>query len=336
MKDEKEQAIELLREFGATATPKFVDSGEALIYLAYKDEVLEKVITLLNSALVEPISNGIQRLRVNHEQLAKAVIERTFDAHTQVLRSKLAAVEKAADMWKKVALFGGGAKGSYASHTASTKLSFCIPERVSVGIQACSVAEEAAESESGTSVQQCSLISEEVKEWFGGWTAKILGMVDEKIELWCSLQPCLAVPMDVSQYEREDECSGFDDRAKAVVSRNSTRHAPRKMNSAMMRGNLSRKVSGKATEGRVLSSSLASGKTPVQITFARSYATPSIVPTPSRPNSDARSPQYAQPGSPLYVMRSISLQARATQPRGKQRASSSGAPKGWTTHLPQM
>ncbi|KAG5507899.1 hypothetical protein JIQ42_07190 [Leishmania sp. Namibia] len=335
MIDKKEQAIELLREFGATATPKFVDSGEALTYLAYKDEILGKVITLLNSALVEPISNGIQQLRINHEQLAKAVIERTFDAHTQVLRSNLAAVEKAAAMWKKVALFGGGAKGSYASHTASTKLSFCVPERVSVGMQACSVAEEAAASESGTSVQQCSLIFEEVKEWFEGWTAKTLGMVNEKIELWCSLQPCLAVPMGVSQYEREVESSRFDDSAKAVASRNSTRHAPRKMNSAMVRGNFSRKVSGKATEGRVLSS-FASGKNPVQITFARSYATPSIVPTPSRPNPDAHSPQYARPGSPLYVMRSINLQARATQPGGKQRASSSCAPKGWTTRLPQM
>ncbi|KAG5486593.1 hypothetical protein CUR178_07960 [Leishmania enriettii] len=335
MNDKKEQAIELLREFGATAAPKFVDSGEALTYLAYKDEILGKVITLLNSAFVEPTSNGTQRLRVNHEQLAKAVIERTFDAHTQVLRSKLIAVEKAADMWKRVALFGGSAKGSYVSHTASTKLGFCIPERVSVGMQACSVAEEAAASKSGTSVQQCSLISEGVKEWFEGWTAKILGMVGEKIELWCSSQPCLAVPMGVSQYER-DECSGLYDRAKAVASQNSTHHAPRKMNSVMVRGNFSRKVSDKATEGRVLSSSFASGKNPVEITFARSYATPSIVPTPSRPNPDGHSPQYAQTGSPLYVMRSINLQARATQPRGKQRASSSGAPKGWTTHLPQM
>ncbi|KAG5487497.1 hypothetical protein LSCM1_07452 [Leishmania martiniquensis] len=333
----KERAIALLREFRATATPKFVDSGDALTYLAYKDEVLEKVVNLLSSAFIEPIPNCMQRLHVNHEQLAKTVIERTFDAHTQVLRSKLAEAEKAADMWKKAALFGAAADGSSENHTAPAQLVFCIPERLSAGSQTRSVAEEAAASESSTNVQPCYLICEEVKEWLAGWVAKILDMVAEKLELWCSFQPCLAAPAGVGQQEHEGEHPRFDDCMKASASRNSMHHAFRKMNSAMVDGKMSRKEGGKATEeAGPAPPSLVSSETPVQITSSHSYATTSIVSIPRLSNADAHLSLYAPPGSPLYVLRPINLKARPRQSRGKQLASTSGAQKRWMPKLPQM
>ncbi|AYU75842.1 hypothetical protein LDBPK_040620 [Leishmania donovani] len=338
MNDGREQVIALLRELEATAIPKFVDSGEALTYMAYKDGVLEKAITLLNAAHIEPKASSIQPLRVNSEQLANAVIERVFDAHTRVLRSKLAEAEKAADMWKKVALCGGAEEGKSARHTALAQSTLCVPARVSVGSQVCSIDEDAAASDSNTSVQQCKLVCEAVKEWLAGWTTKMMSTVGEKLELWCSSQLGLT-PVRISQHEHEVRRPSLDDSLMVLDSRNSASHAPRKIDNARLHGgNISSAGKSKISEQKTSSSLVLSpGENPVQpLILSPLDAAASSGPTPSHPKVGTHSPQYAQPGSQLYVMRTMSLKARTKQLIGKQQAANSSTPVSRMPHLPHI
>ncbi|CAG9567735.1 hypothetical protein LMJF_04_0625 [Leishmania major strain Friedlin] len=338
MSNGKEQVIALLQELGTTAIPKFVDSGEALAYMAYKDGVLEKAITLLNSEHSEPKSSSIEPLRVNSEQLANAVIERVFDEHTRVLRSKLAEAEKAAGMWKKVALCGGAEEGKSVCHTALAQSTLCVPARVSVGSQVCSTDEDTAAFDSNASVQQRKLVCEAVKEWLAGWTAKMLSTVGEKLELWCSSQLGLT-PVRITQDEHEVRRPSLDDSLMALDSQNSSRHAPRQVDNARLSsGKISSRGKNKISARKTSPSlALSPGENHVQpLILSPLNAAASSVPTPSHPKVGTHSPQYAQPGSQLYVMRTMSLKARAKQLNGKQQAAISNIPVSRKPHLPHI
>ncbi|CBZ23295.1 hypothetical protein LMXM_04_0625 [Leishmania mexicana MHOM/GT/2001/U1103] len=338
MSDGRDEVIALLQELKATAIPKFVDSGEALTYMAYRDGVLEKAIALLNSEHIESESNRIQPLRVNSEQLANAVIERIFDEHTRVLRSKLTEAEKMADIWKKVALCGGAEEGKLAQHNALAQSALCVPARVSVGSQVCSTDEDAAASESNTNVQQCEFVFEAVTEWLTGWTTKMLSTVGEKLELWCSSQFGLT-PVRISKHAREVSRPSLDDSLMVLNSQNSASHAPRKIDNARLSsGKISRAGKSKISE-RTTSSSLAPspGENPAHpLILSPLDAAASCVPTPSHGKVGTHSPQYAQPESQLYVMQTMSLKARTKQLSGKQRAAISSIPVGRMSHLPHI
>ncbi|GET85669.1 hypothetical protein LtaPh_0406200 [Leishmania tarentolae] len=256
MSNGEEQVIALLQELGATALPKFVDSGEALTYMAYRDGVLEKAIRLLNSEYIGPSSNSIQPLRVNSEQLANSVIERIFDEHTQVLRSKLAEAEKVADMWKKVALFGGAEKGKSVCHTAPAQLTLPDSARVSIGLQVCGTDDDAAASESNMNTLQCEFLCEAVKKYLEGWCTEMLSIVEEKLQLWLSSQLYLA-SVTVSQHKHEVAHLSFDDGLLLLDKQNSVSQVPSFIGNAKLSSEtMSRAERNKSLTG-TMSSSIA-------------------------------------------------------------------------------
>ncbi|CAJ1005536.1 hypothetical protein Q4I28_000856 [Leishmania naiffi] len=339
MSDEREQAIALLRDLRATATPKFVDSGEALTYLVYKDEALEKAIAFLSPAYVKTTPENMRSLCVNHERLANAAIERIFDAHTHVLRSKLAEAEKAADMWKRVALFRGAEEGNSVRHITSAEPALCAPGRVSVSSQVCSTQVDVAATESKTSVPPCALVCEAVREWLADWNLKAQCLVNEKVELWCLSQRCLITHLRINRHEHEVGRPFFGGSLKVLGRRSSARPASRKINNARV-GNrkASCMESGEESEQGAFTPTVdAPGENLVKSSAVSSlHAAASSASAPSLPKPGTHLPRGAPSDSPLYVMQTIFLKGRTTQLSGNQQTSTSGSPVGPLSHLPRI
>ncbi|KPA75543.1 hypothetical protein ABB37_08433 [Leptomonas pyrrhocoris] len=98
--------VELLKKLKNTAVPKSIDSGEAITYLAVKDTILNNVISFFDTSKSLDAAKPVSELCVDHQKLANAVLERTFDSHMQLLRHRLKEAESEAEMWRKVALLG--------------------------------------------------------------------------------------------------------------------------------------------------------------------------------------------------------------------------------------
>ncbi|KPI83167.1 hypothetical protein ABL78_7811 [Leptomonas seymouri] len=103
----KGHAVELLRQLKNTTVPKSVDSGEAITYIALKDAIIDNVISIISVPEHSDAEKPLTPLCVDHQKLANVVLERTFDAHTQLLQQRLKEAEREAAMWRKVTLFGG-------------------------------------------------------------------------------------------------------------------------------------------------------------------------------------------------------------------------------------
>ncbi|KAK7202074.1 hypothetical protein NESM_000276100 [Novymonas esmeraldas] len=328
---EKELAIALLQELKATTTPKFVNSGEALTYLACKDEVLGRVIALLSSARSEPVPEEHQALNVNHQQLANAVIDRTFDAHTQILRSKLAEAEKEAAMWKRVALFGGAAGAPSPSCTSLTLSDVATPLRISCATQASSPRHSAPEPRRKSSAQQSRPSRESVEDWLAQLSSGMMSALDAKLEYWRSSQMCLAADERASLRQLTALSPSVDEDAKTPEKR-SIRDPPAfKMDDTTLdSGKVGRTEKSKGSEHMTSTLLVFPSSAHTNSRFGASPLPPSL----SR--ATVRLQENTPSNSPLYVLGSMSLKVRKARPSSKHRAATSNGRRSGNPRLPQI
>ncbi|KAG5511658.1 hypothetical protein JKF63_07255 [Porcisia hertigi] len=336
---ERDQVIALLQEFRATLTPRFVDSGEALTYLAYKNEVLEKAVTLLSAGGLEPTLNDVQPLRVNHEKLAANAIERIFDTHTALLRSKLAEAEKAANMWKKVALFGSAEKETSDRHNRVSRSSLCAPLQASVATQTSCADEDTAASESDHCTQQYARVCEAVKRWLEGWSTEVLDILDEKLQFCCSSEILFSTSVDRKQREHLSDSPRSDEVMVTMASRIPRCPEPRpKCNARISSGNSSRTKKYKLIASRPSTSPGFEHRKHTAYESILSHireASPSVTSLAFSKASSYPS-RHLQSDLPLYIMRPISSATHTGQLRGKHQASLLDTSFGRKSCLPDL
>lgn len=181
----KKQVVILLQTLKCTSVPRSVDSGEAITYLALKDIILENAIGILGTS--EPVdeTKPLTELCVDHQQLANAVLERTFDAHMQLLRQKLKKAEEEADMWRQVTLFGRHRTLQTTSTEVTAVLSTVRKHSRCQGTQTCS---DDAVLKTNSSAMSLLLQNdlEAVEQWFTEDIETSMALLDKKVELFCS------------------------------------------------------------------------------------------------------------------------------------------------------
>lgn len=188
----KDHVVGLLQKLKNTAVPKSLDSGEAITYLALKDTILDNAITILDASETIEAAKPATELCVDHQKLANAVLERTFDAHAQLLRQRLKEAEEEAEMWRKVTLFGRHRTLQSASTDMTAVMAAAREQHRSDGTQ--TPAEGFVPST--TSKASSPLAANEVevmKHWLDNQAEATMTLLDKKLELFCqsSIVPSL-------------------------------------------------------------------------------------------------------------------------------------------------
>lgn len=98
-------AIALLQKLKNVLVPSCKNVGEQLTYTAYKEQLIEEIIAKLQRN-GDPTVHELrpELIRVDQQKIAQDVINRTFDIHMKILRSKARKLEIECEKWKRVAL----------------------------------------------------------------------------------------------------------------------------------------------------------------------------------------------------------------------------------------
>lgn len=341
---ECEQVVQLLKELQATVVPRCVDSGEAITYLAYKDAILSKCMELLTLTEAEhTLPDAQQQLLVDHQQLAATVIERTFDTHAQLLRSKLAAAERDAEMWKKAALYGSGSGGAkIVSHGIPPALSntLCIPARVTAGTQAGSSQQDAADVADSTSPLAGAFPRFAAGELFASWSEHLLSTADKKIHLWCASATTSSFARAAMVDEEQRSTSVAAEKKTGLFSRksSSTLSSPGFGRGAPTSRKASRSGNGDAGSCRASASLLFEpvehGVQDMNASTPRNTSLNTLTAASSHAADTAL--ERADASSPLYVMRPVTFSARKTRTRSKPRGPAVNHSHGGRAHLPKI